>query len=243
MRTLFTLLFLMLLHPAFGQALKDCSSCSAQLITAENIKDLSVDEIRLLTNEIFARNGYQFENSRFQNFFEQKSWYKSKNDNKLVVFNEIEEQNIKLFQDRTKELKSDQQELVAQLKIFKNLILNDKKDELNARFGFYYDNQTGEDERKSLKEVLNKINLDDINYYKSRGLNSTMTDNGFVKIVYEISVEDENVHLYYNYMAHSKIIKDFDQFTDYHSEDEYMYNWQFEFKNNKLRFIRLAIAG
>ena len=70
-----------------------------------------------------------------------------------------------------------------------------------------------------------------------------MTDNGFVKIVYEIYIENENVNLYYNYMTHSKIIKDFDAFTDYHSEDEYMYNWQFEFKNNKLKFIRLAIAG
>ncbi len=49
-----------------------------------------------------------------------------------------------------------------------------------------------------------------------------MTDNGFVKIVYEISIENKNVNLYYNYMAHSKIIKDFDEFTDYHSEDECM---------------------
>lgn len=243
MRTLLTLLLLALLHPAFAQTLKDCSTCSAQAIKAENIKDLSIDEIRLLTNEIFARNGYAFENSRFQNFFEQKSWYKSKNDNKRVVFNKVEEQNIKLFQDRTKALKNNQQELVNQLKHFKNLVINDKKDELKENFGFCYDHQTGEDEQKSLKEVLNKINLDDINYYKSNGLNSTMTDNGFVKIVYEVAIENENVHLFYNYMAHSKIIKDFDQFTDYHSEDEYMYNWQFEFKNNKLRFVRLAIAG
>lgn len=70
-----------------------------------------------------------------------------------------------------------------------------------------------------------------------------MTDNGFVKIVYEISIENENVNLHYNYMDHSKIIKDFDEFTDYHSENEYSYNWQFEFKNSKLEFIKLVIAG
>lgn len=209
----------------------------------EQIKDLSIDEIRLLTNEIFARNGYQFENSRFQNFFEEQSWYKSKNDNKSVVFNEIENKNIKLFQDKVKELKNNQQELVNQLKNFKNLVLNNNKEELKIRFGFYYENQTEDDEPKSLKDVLNKINLEEINYYKNSGLNSTMTDNGFVKIVTEISIENDNVNLYYNYMSHSKIIKDFDEFTDYHSEVEYMYNWQFEFKNNKLKFIRLAIAG
>lgn len=243
MKNLTIIFFAVFSITATAQTLKDCSTCSGQIIKTEQIKDLSIDEIRLLTNEIFARNGYKFENGRFQNFFEEKSWYKSKNDNKSVVFNEIEKKNIKLFQDKTKELKNSQQELVNQLRTFKNLVLNNNKDELKSKFEFYYENRTGDDEPKSLKEVLNKINLDDINYYKSTGLNSTMTDNGFVKIVYEISIENENVNLYYNYMAHSKIIEDFDEFTDYHSENEFMYNWQFEFKNNKLKFIRLAVAG
>jgi len=243
MRAIFTILLLTIITKTFGQTLKDCSTCSTQIIKAEQLKNLSIDEIRLLTNEIFARNGYQFENSRFQNFFEEKSWYKSKNNNKSVEFNEIEKKNIKIFQDKSKELKINQQELVNQLQNFKILVLNNNKEELKAKFGFYYENQTGEDEPKSLKEVLNKINLNDITYYKNNGLNSIMTDNGFVKIVYEVSIENENVNLYYNYMAHSKIIKDFDEYTDYHSENEYMYNWQFEFKNNKLKFIRVAIAG
>lgn len=226
-----------------AQTLKDCSTCATQLIKSEKINDLSIDEIRLLTNEIFARNGYQFENSRFQNFFEEKSWYQSKNNNKSVVYNEIEKKNIKLFQDKTKELKNKQQALVNQLKNFKNLVINDKKEELKTKFGFNYENQIGDDESNWLKEVFNKINIDDINYYKNNGLNSTTTDNGFVKIVYEVSIENENVNIYYNYMTHSKIIKNFDAFTDYHSEEEFMYNWQFEFKNDRLKFVRLAIAG
>ena len=135
-----TTIFLFILQPffiqSFGQTLKDCSTCSSQIIKTEQIKSLSIDEIRLLTNEIFARNGYQFENSRFQNFFEDKSWYKSKNDNKSVVFNEIEKKNIKLFQDKTKELKNNQQELVNQLKTFKNQVSNNNKEELKTKFGF-----------------------------------------------------------------------------------------------------------
>lgn len=226
-----------------AQTLKDCSVCSTQFIKKEQVKNLSIDEIRFLTNEMYARHGYQFENVRFQNFFEEKPWYKSKNDNKNIVLNEIEKKNVKLFQEITEELKNGRKELANQFKIFKNLILSDQKDELGTKFGFYYDRETGDNEAKSLKEVLKKINLDDINYYKNEGLNSTMTDNGFVKIVYEVAIENENVNLYYNYMAHSKIIKDFDAFTDYDSENEYMYNWQFEFKNNKLKFIRLMIAG
>ncbi len=226
-----------------AQTIKDCSSCSTQIIKQEQIKGLSIDEIRLLTNEIFARNGYQFENSRFQNYFEAKSWYKSKNDNKNIVFNETEKQNLKFFEEVTKPLKAQQSELINQLKLFKTLVLSDRTSELKSKFGFSYEKQTGIDEIKSLKEVLKKINLDDINYYKNQGLNSIMTDNGFVKIVSEIAIEDDKINIYYNYMAHSKIIKGFDEFTDYHSENEYMYNWQFEFKNNTLKFIRLAIAG
>lgn len=243
MKNLFLLLFLFCCFQSKAQSLKDCLNCSTQIIKIDQIKGLSIGEIRLLTNEIFARNGYQFENGRIQNFFEGKFWYKSKKDNKKVVFSEIEKKNIKLFQDKTKELKNNQRELVNQLNIFKGLVLNNKKEELKTKFGFYYENKRGDNERKSLNKVLNKINLNDINYYKSKGLNSTMIDNGFVKIVYEIYIENEHVNLYYNYKSNSKIIKDVDEYTDYHSEDEYVYNWQFEFKNNKLKFIRLAVAG
>lgn len=226
-----------------AQTIKDCSSCSTKIIKQERLKGLSIDEVRLLMNEIFARKGYQFENGRFQNYFESQSWYKSTNDNKSIVFNDIEKQNIKLLQEETKALKDEQNKLINQLKSFKTLVLSDKMSDLKSKFGFSYEKQTGTDEVKSLKEVLNRINLDDINYYKNQGLNSVMTDNGFVKIVYEIAIDGDKVNIFYNYMSHSKIIKDFDEFTDYHSEDEYMYNWQFEFNNGKLRFIRLAIAG
>lgn len=228
---------------SYSQILTDCSNCSTQIIKKENIINLSIEEIRFLTNEIYARNGYQFENSRFKDYFEEKSWYKSKNDNNSIALNEIEKKNIQLFQEITKELKNSQAELINQLKLFKSLILNNKKEELKSIFSFQFDNQTGEDEIKSLKAVLNKIELDDINYYKNSGLNSVMVDNGFVKIVYELAINGNEVNFYFNYMAHSKIINDFDQFTDYHSENEYMYNWQFIFKSNKLNFIRLAIAG
>ena len=94
-----------------------------------------------------------------------------------------------------------------------------------------------------MKEVFTRINLDDISYYKNNGLHSVTVDNGFVKIVYEVSIEDGSVNLFYNYMSHSKIIKDFDEFSDYHSEDEFMYNWQFELKKNRLEYIRTVIAG
>ena len=135
--------------------------------------------------------------------------------------------------------------LVNQLREFKTLVLAGNTKDLKAHFGFTYEpvDNNSSNEQKLLKEVFSKINLTDINYYKHNGLNAVTTDNGFVKILYELSVSGMSVNLVYNYMSHSKIIEGFDQFNDYHSENEFMYNWQFNFKNGRLKFIRLAVAG
>jgi len=236
-------LFILFVQFFSSQTLKDCSNCATQIIKQEQIKDLSLDEIRSLTNEIYARNGYEFENPRFQQHFESKSWYSSKKDNKKVNFNDIEKKNITLLQNQSKQLKTERDLITAQLKSLKNLVLENKTNELKSKFNLTYDTQYGEDNPKLLKEVLSKIDLDDINYYKNQGLNSVTVDNGFVKILYEVSLDGKSINLYYNHMAHSKIIEDFDEFTDYHSENEFMYNWQFELKGNKLDFIRLGGAG
>ncbi|POR17484.1 hypothetical protein BWK58_15020, partial [Flavobacterium columnare] len=124
MKVIYTLLLIIIFDYSFGQTIQDCSICSNKIIKNDQIEELSIDEIRLLINEIFARNGYQFENDRFQNFFENKSWYKSKSDNKNISFTEVEKKNIKFFKDKIKELQADRQELVNQLKIFKTQILN-----------------------------------------------------------------------------------------------------------------------
>lgn len=57
MRTISVLIFQIFFIQSSGQTLKYCSTCSTQVIKSEQIKGLGIDEIRLLTNEIFARNG------------------------------------------------------------------------------------------------------------------------------------------------------------------------------------------
>lgn len=240
MKKIFYILAVFCYLQTSAQDLKDCSTCQTQIIKPENIKDLSIDEIRLLTNEIFARNGHQFENGRFQNFFEAKSWYKSKNGNKSVVFNEIEKKNIKLFQDKTKELKNNQQELVKQIKIFKNNVL--QNDNMNLQKSFNYKAEDKYD-TEYLLEVMKRIDLDNINWYKNVGIHKILVDNGFVIIEYSITIENEKISILYNFMNNSEIIKELDIYTDYQSEGEHLYNWQFEYKNNKMNFIRLVVAG
>ncbi|MHC8950593.1 YARHG domain-containing protein [Sphingobacterium hungaricum] len=233
------ILFILFAPYCQAQSLKDCSSCSTEIIKPAQLIGSSIDEIRMLTNEIFAKNGHQFENPRIQEFFEQDPNYKSLGDNNKVTFNAIEKQNIKFFQETTKSLKATRQELTAQLEKFKCNVLGDELDMLKNSFNFSYE----EGEQHYLKDVVSRLDLDDINYYKNTGLQKVLVDNGFVKIVYELRIENNQIHLTYNHMAHSEIIKDFDEFTDYHSENEFTYNWQFEFVNNKLKFVRFVVAG
>lgn len=226
-----------------AQTLSDCAVCSEQIIQSEQIEGLSIDELKLLINEIFARKGYQFESYRFQGYFESKPWYTSKRDNKSVQLNETEKRNVKLLKEAVKQGEAKRLELIRQIKLVKALVLAGKTKELKSKFDFHYDSLTEDYEPKRLMDVFNKIDLNDLHYYKNTGLHSTMTDNGFVEILCELSIDGPSVNLIYNYMHHSKIIEGFNEFTDYHSEEEFMYNWQFEFKNNQLKFIRLVIAG
>lgn len=243
MRTIFGFITLLFLQTSFGQTIKDCSLCRNQLIKNAQIESLSVGEIRLLTNEIFARNGYEFENSRFQQYFDNKSWYKSIRDNKKVILNDTEKKNVAFFKEVIKKLEGQKKEMILQLKDLKNLINQDKLSDLKTNYNFTYEQQDNKEENKLLKSVFSKINLDDINYYKDKGIYKITEDNGFVQIVYTVYIENDEINISYNYMSHSEIIEGFDEYSDYYSENEYSYNWQFRFMKNKLNFIRLMVAG
>ncbi|WP_343530340.1 YARHG domain-containing protein [Pedobacter sp.] len=242
MRLIYALFLSFFWTTVSAQTLKDCSICATKPIAQAQIANLSLDEIRLLSNEIYARKGYRFESQRFQDYFERQNWYRPVKDNKGIVYNEVEKRNINFLQERMKQLKAERLALVVQLKTFKSLINAHKIAELKTQFGFVFEPDNKEEQRL-LKEVFAKINLDDINYYRDKGLNRVTVDNGFVNQLFGVSVEADQVHLFYNYMSHSEIIKDFDEFTDYRSEDEFMYNWQFKYQNGKLKFVRLVAAG
>jgi DNA-directed RNA polymerase subunit RPC12/RpoP len=243
MKKLLNLLILTLfVSKVLAQKGIDCVTCSSKLITKELITDLSIDEIRLLTNEIYARNGFVFENSRFQEYFSEKSWYKRIKNNKTIQLNEVEKKNIDFFQERTKQLKTLRANSIDQLKQLQKLVL--KNDIVNLKNQFGYKPETGSySDLESFKLVFSKINLDDINWYKNTGIHKILVDNGFVIIEYSIKIEGKSVNLIYNFMSNSEIMGGFDEFTDYHSENEHVYNWQFEFVNNKIKFVKLAIAG
>lgn len=225
-----------------AQGIANCSTCGTELLRAQDIDTLSVDELRLFTNEIYARKGYRFSNERYQDYFQSFDWYKPLADNSLVKLSNIEEKNIKLLQDRRKVREDERQIILAYFKGLKQLAVNNNDAELNKLFAnLEYQEMASVDE---MKQTLLYINFDDVHWFKNKGLYRVEVDNGYVKIVYSFSVTNEGIILAYNYMAHSDIMEDFDtMFSDYMSESEYAVWWVFSLVNGKIVLTKVDGAG
>lgn len=226
---------------AYSQGISDCKTCNTVLLKAKDIDTLSVDELRLLTNEIYARNGYRFSNDRYQNYFEDFGWYKPLSDNSQVKLNSVEEKNVKLLQDWRKVREEERKIILFYFKKLKQLAATNADGELQKLFA-----KTETPEIISIdefKKVLSKIDFEDVHWYKNNGLHSVEVDNGFVKILHSFSVTNEEIVLAYNYMAHSEIMEEFGIFSDYMSEGEYAVWWVFSLENGEVVFKYIGAAG
>lgn len=238
MRLLFSLLLSMFFIESFAQTLKDCATCSTEIIKIEQIKNLTIDDIRFLTNDLFARKGYQFDNSNIDLYYSQKKWYKPVSNNATIIFNDIETKNIKFFQDRTTELKNDREKLISELKIFKENILKNKKDVLKTKYKFENEDKNSEE---YFNELINKISINDINWYKDLGFYKVKIDDLKTTTGYEISINANIIYFKYDFDSGSEEIKEVIYPEEYFSE--YTYLWKFEWKNNQLKFIELIVVG
>lgn len=240
MRTIFILILQIFFIQSFGQTLKDCSTCSTQVIKSEQIKNLSIDEIRFMTNDLFARKGYKFKSADVDNYYSDKVWYKAVSDNSKIIFNDIEKQNIKLFQDKTTEIKKEREELITELKNFKSVLLAKDKSKLYTNYGYSTIDKEYNDQYKYLMEALTKINLDDVNWSFDIGMYKVTVDNGDFVMNYEIRISPDGFSVKYGNQGGSEIAKQLypnDQIT------EFSFGWEFEWRNNKIKFLKINMAG
>jgi hypothetical protein len=68
------------------------------LLTEALLKNLSLNDLRLIRNEFWARRGRRFSTPGFKAVFEWRDWYKPLKDQSKVKLNPIEEQNVKLIE-------------------------------------------------------------------------------------------------------------------------------------------------
>lgn len=234
-----------------AQELKDCSSCATKVITKEQIKNLSIDELRFLTNDLFARKGYNFKRSDIDSYYSNIDWYKPVSDNAKIVFNDIEKQNTKLFQERVTELNADREKLITAIKNFKTAFLQKDKAKLNANFNYQIDfdaNYYESENFKYLTAVVNNLNLDAINWYKKRGHYIVTVDNLAETISYKISINENEINFIYDYDTGSNNdalneIEDAEALYQSDHYTEFTYIWKFMWRNGKLVYTDLIIVG
>lgn len=225
--------------PVVAQKLTDCATCSSKVIQSEQIKELSIDELRFLTNDLFAREGYKFKADDINAFFSEKPWYKPKKDNKQVVFNAIEKQNIELFQNRTVVLKAVRDKLMNELKSLQQVVNNDNKQELQQRFGF---DPSKEHEYEFLVKAMKKLDFNDMNWFKDTGFYELTIDNGDRLISYDIRIEGSRIRIMYSQRGVSSIAREEAIYPIGNWVAEFNHLWIFEF-NGKLQFAEYHMAG
>ena len=69
---------------------------SQRLITEKDVKGLSISELRIMRNEIYARHGHIFKDAEMRSYFEAQKWYKPRPTS--VKLSAIERKNILLIQ-------------------------------------------------------------------------------------------------------------------------------------------------
>ena len=83
-----------------AQIQQEKSAHSIHIIKPQQLEGLTITELQLLKDEIYARHGYTFSNDQKTNYFLQYSWYNPVRRNSLIELNEIEKSNIKLIDDK-----------------------------------------------------------------------------------------------------------------------------------------------
>lgn len=241
MKTLTIILAVGVFPFCYSQTLENCSTCSDVKIGSEQLKGLSYDEVKLLKNEIFARNGYVFETERFDEYFSSMDWYDPIGDNDKVVFNETEKENISILAKRERELKQQRSSLIAQLNQLHQIVLSGDSSQLASQFNCKDGSGYG---LEIIQETMKKMDPDKIHFYKDNGLIRVSVDDGYKVVVYSITIEGTRILVENNIQSHSRIMEEFGVFSDYRSEmEESYYAWEFEFKDGKLSYVRELAAG
>lgn len=68
------------------------------LLTEDLLKNLSMNDLRMMRNEFWARRGRKFTTPGFKQMFEWRDWYQPLKDQSKVKLNPTEEQNVKLLE-------------------------------------------------------------------------------------------------------------------------------------------------
>lgn len=73
---------------------------------------LSIEDLDVMRNEIYARHGYRFKSQKWQDYFGKNPWYKAQFDNVDDQLSEIEKHNITAILNQKKKMEGNEAEFV-----------------------------------------------------------------------------------------------------------------------------------
>ena len=245
-----TLLLCLMVFPAVlgmnGQAIEDCSDCDKRLLTREDLEGKSVEELSLLRNEIYARNGHVFSQGKYNAYFIYRKWYAPASSNEDIELSETETKNVAFIKSLEDKLQRRRDAAVRDLKKLKDAFNNDDREVVESFMSKMREKAPPSYESmiKYLKETLSYIDLDDIHWNKTKGLYKVSIDNGYLIRIYDIEFVGDRVTLSCGDRQHTEIFGDFnDGYSDYDSINEYSFWWGFEMLDTGIKFDYLGAAG
>lgn len=194
----------------FSQTISDCSTCNSVVLNKNQLSGKSLEELVLLRNEIFARNGYKFENLAFQEYFSNQHWYRAINANDIIQLSDIEQKNVALIKSLEHKIQNKRNNAISDLKKLKTALDKNNTQIINeflgAKMNIIEDNWL----IVRLKQAMNYINLDDIHWNKDKGFYSVSIDNGFGILRCEIVFENDFLRIKSLDDGFSEIFKGFE---------------------------------
>lgn len=109
-----------------------------RLVSEDMLKGLSLHELRLLRNEVYARRGRQFRTEWLSQYFWSQPWYEAREDNKEPALSETEQKNIQTIVAYESKLKESLSTRPVTESLLEGMFLEDARklrNEIYARHG------------------------------------------------------------------------------------------------------------
>lgn len=72
---------------------------STRLLTSADLENKSLNELKIMRNEIFARHGYIFKTDDMKKYFSSQAWYTPKHSDVSNLLNKIEIENVNIIKN------------------------------------------------------------------------------------------------------------------------------------------------
>ncbi|MEZ5427797.1 MAG: YARHG domain-containing protein [Pyrinomonadaceae bacterium] len=121
----------------------DMENFQTVALTDEQLNGLTMMELRMIRNEIWARRGLRFQTPGVRQYFEWRDWYRPLKDQSKVKLNDIERQNVNLILARENKMRENLATEVLSLETIENLFTEDLRilrNEIYARRGRVFKN-------------------------------------------------------------------------------------------------------